>query len=506
MAHRWPWAALTAVALLTPGLALAESPAPAPTSSAAGEETGAGVPDVLGRLPVGGFAPTPDGVADALRALLSESSLGDDVAISVLDVATGAVLFTRGGTRAATPASTTKVLTAAAALAALGPDAVLRTRVLREDTPDADPDVTPSTTAGVSAESPVARLLLVGGGDPLLSSLPAGTGKLPAYPRRASLVDLARQTVAALRSGGIDTVRLRYDDTLFIGPDASPRWERSYTSDVVARVHALAVDQGRIGPLATSRVLDPAATAAGLFAAELRRQGVTVRGEIAERVAAASGPEPGSEPSLGPGSGLGPEPGAALAVAPALVAEVLSPSISALVEHTLVTSDNDAAEALARHIAIARSTPASFDGAAQAVLAELAELGIDVDGARLFDGSGLSRENLITPQVIAATLAGAAADPRSEMRALPAALAIAGANGTLALRFAAPSTVPARGLVRAKSGFLTGVVTLGGLVVDTTGRLLAFDVAADAVSPGSGLAARAAVDRVAAVLARCGCR
>lgn len=461
------------------------------------------VPDVLATLAPGGTAPTQAGVAGALRAVLDDPALGKDVAISVLDVLSGQVLFTRGGARPSTPASTTKVLTAAATLAAVGPDTVLRTRVLREDPPipgsapeaslapdagsaaqvgpagPAVPAVTPSPVP--TPEPPVARLVLVGGGDPLLSSLPAGTDKLPAYPRRASLDELARKTVAALRGEGVDTVRLRYEDSLFTGPDASPRWERSYTSDVVARVHALAVDQGRIGPLATSRVLDPAATAAGLFAAELRTRGLTVRGEIDERAAVP-------------------------AVAPELVAEVTSAPISALVEHTLVASDNDAAEALARHVALARNLPASFDGGAQAVLAQLGELGVDTAGVRLFDGSGLSRDNLISPQVIARTLAVAAADPPAPARGLSAGLAIAGVNGTLALRFATSTTTPARGLVRAKSGFLTGVVTFGGLVVDSTGRLLAFDVAADAVSPGAGLGARAALDRVAALLARCGCR
>lgn len=78
-------------------------------------------------------------------------------------------------------------------------------------------------------------------------------------------------------------------------------------------------------------------------------------------------------------------------------------------------------------------------------------------------------------------------------------------NGTLAVYFDGSRAAPARGLVRAKSGSLTGVVSLGGLLPSADGRLLAFDVAADGVRPGAGLAAREVIERVTAVLVACGC-
>ena len=59
---------------------------------------------------------------------------------------------------------------------------------------------------------------------------------------------------------------------------------------------------------------------------------------------------------------------------------------------------------------------------------------------------------------------------------------------------------PGRGVVRAKTGTLTGVVSLAGVVRDRSGRLLVFGFVADR-SPGPLLDAQAALDRAASVLA-----
>jgi len=78
-------------------------------------------------------------------------------------------------------------------------------------------------------------------------------------------------------------------------------------------------------------------------------------------------------------------------------------------------------------------------------------------------------------------------------------LPVAGVTGTLADRFAGPVNAAGRGIVRAKTGTLTGVNALAGLVRDARGRLLAFAYVADS-SPGPQELARAALDRAATAL------
>jgi D-alanyl-D-alanine carboxypeptidase/D-alanyl-D-alanine-endopeptidase (penicillin-binding protein 4) len=76
---------------------------------------------------------------------------------------------------------------------------------------------------------------------------------------------------------------------------------------------------------------------------------------------------------------------------------------------------------------------------------------------------------------------------------------VAGFTGTLSTRY----TDGAAGVVRAKTGTLTGVNALAGTVVDRDGRLLAFAfLAADTASRDP---AQAALDRAATALAACGC-
>lgn len=438
---------------------------PAPSTRSAGPShlpAGAAlVPVLAGDKPGGGL--TAAELAGALGPLTLAPGLGRHVGIAVADPASPALLFDDHAADAFAPASTNKVVTAVAALGALGPDDQFTTRVVR------------GAPAGANPGSPAA-IVLVGGGDPTLST--QGTAPDPGY-RPASLDDLAARTAAALQAQGVNSVTLGYDASVFAGPGLHPTWSPGYTDGNVAPVSGLAVDEGRVKAAddLSPRVTDPAGAAATAFAARLAAHGVQVVGKPAV-AAAGSGGE---------------------------LARVASPRLADLVEHMLTVSDNDLAEALLRHVAQADGKPATFDGGVAAVRDELGRLGVDLTGLNVLDGSGLSREDRVTPAFLVRVLSTAASDHHPDLRAALTGLPVAGFTGTLAEdgRYTTPPSLAGAGLVRAKTGSLTGVVTLAGLVRDSSGQLLVFALMADEAPDAT--TARAAVDRLATTLAGCGC-
>ncbi|POX60516.1 D-alanyl-D-alanine carboxypeptidase/D-alanyl-D-alanine-endopeptidase [Streptomyces sp. Ru62] len=408
------------------------APSAAPVLSGLGGTTGA----------VGTKETPPDAKAlsDVLGPLLEAPALGSSHAAAVVDVTTGERLYGADAGKALTPASTTKIATAVAALSALGPDHRLTTRTALE----------PDTR----------ELVLVGGGDPTLTAHAEAGGW-------AGLRALAADTAKALDKRGIHKITLSYDTTLFTGPALHPIG----VNDNLAPISALTVDEGRTdastsGP--APRVSDPAANAATRFAAFLKDAGITTT---------APGPSKASTRAE-------------------TLARVSSPPLSELVERMLTNSDNDIAEALARHTALASGQPAGFDGGAKAIATQLRKLGLPMAGAAFHDGSGLNRDDRLTADLLTALLVKAGDPGRPGLRPVLTGLPVAGFTGTLSTRYADG----AAGLVRAKTGTLTGVNTLAGTVVDKAGHLLAFAfLASDTTDP---LEAQKALDRAATALTR----
>ncbi|MEU3874403.1 MULTISPECIES: D-alanyl-D-alanine carboxypeptidase/D-alanyl-D-alanine-endopeptidase [Streptomyces] len=399
------------------------------------------VPPVLGALRAGRGEPA--GLAAALEPLLQDPALGSaGRAAAVVDALTGEKLYGSGERDAYTPASTIKLATAAAALAALGPEHRIATTVL--------------------GGGPDGGIVLVGGGDPTLTARPEPGGF-------ASLAELADATAGALKAHGTERVRLAYDASRYAGPALHVIGP----NENLAPVSALMVDEGRLddsdrGP--ADRTADPAGDAARKFAAMLRERGVEVDGDIAEGRAQAGAPR---------------------------LASVSSAPLSALVERALTNSDNDIAEALARQTAVAGGEEASFAGAARAVTDRLTKLGLPMDGVHIADGSGLDRADRATADFLARLLVRAADPGRPGLRPVLTGLPVAGFTGTLRERYAAGTG--GRGLVRAKTGTLTGVNTLAGTVVTPSGRLLAFAFLASGTTDAD--AAQKALDRLATTLA-----
>ncbi|WP_425315593.1 D-alanyl-D-alanine carboxypeptidase [Streptomyces nanshensis] len=121
-------------------------------------------------------------------------------------------------------------------------------------------------------------------------------------------------------------------------------------------------------------------------------------------------------------------------------------------------------------------------------------------GARLADGSGLDRKGRVTPALLTALLARAADPERPGLRPALTGLPVAGFTGTLSTRYRDTTGTP--GLIRAKTGTLTGVNSLAGTVVDPQGRLLAFAfLASGSTVPAD---AEAALDTLATALTGAG--
>lgn len=425
-----------------------------------------------GNASAAGKRATRTGVAAALSAGLGSAALGTHVGATVTNLRTGQVLYSRQGGSGFTPASTTKLATATAALDVLGPGARLVTRVV----------------AGTSRSA----IVLVGGGDPTLAA-----GRPPAsdYPQPATLASLAARTARSLRARHRTTVRLGYDASLFSGPTMAPGWPYSYvTTGNVSPIAALEVDQGRLTPSGAPedaydpgnyrpRSTTPAADAARAFARFLARDGIRVRGRPRRVTRKLNN------------------------VQNATIARVFSPPLAEIVQWMLTESDNVIAENLARQVAIATGRPASFRGAAAAETAVLRRLGVN-SGISLVDGSGLSPQDRITPDALVRLIRLAAAKREPRFRSVITGLPVAGFSGTLAPGGSVFGPVGRAGLgvVRAKTGNLLTVASLAGIAYARNGELLAFAFMADQLPKTALQAAGTDLVRLATSLAGCGCR
>lgn len=148
-----------------------------------------------------------------------------------------------------------------------------------------------------------------------------------------------------------------------------------------------------------------------------------------------------------------------LSVAPELAA-VESPPLSQLLLETNQNSNNLYAEALLRTLGANSNTPiidSTPEMGLRVVKETLTQLGVDSAGYVLADGSGLSRHNLVSPEVIVQTLKAMAKSPVAAV--YRGSLPVAGISGTLKDRF---RETAAQGIMQGKTGTMSGVVALSG--------------------------------------------
>ncbi|MGL5132600.1 MAG: D-alanyl-D-alanine carboxypeptidase/D-alanyl-D-alanine endopeptidase, partial [Planktothrix sp.] len=153
------------------------------------------------------------------------------------------------------------------------------------------------------------------------------------------------------------------------------------------------------------------------------------------------------------------------------LAFVESPPLSELIKTTNLESNNVFAESLLRTLGAQNSGVDSVESGLKEIKLILNQLGIDPNSYQLFDGSGLSRNNLVTPLVLVQTLRTMATSPLAEL--YQNSLPIGGVSGTLKRRFTDNSTT---GIVQAKTGTMTGVTSLSGYISPPDYQPLVFSI------------------------------
>ena len=404
-----------------------------------------------GMVPVVDTAETPSagGLAAVLAPAAADPNLGR-LGGRITDAITGKELWQVADDLPLVPASTNKVLTAAAALLTLDGQARITTRVV------------------AGSQNPQGPVVLVGAGDPTLSAAPPGVDTW--YRGAPRISDLVEQ----VRRSGVTPTAVQVDTSAFSGPTMAPGWDPSDVDNGdIAPIESTMIDAGRIQPTTVNS-----------------RRSRTPALDAGRELAKALGLDPGA---------------VTIATAPSgarQLAVVQSAPLVLRLSEMMDHSDNVLAECIAREVAGAINRPRSFAGAVDAVTNRLSTAHIDTAGAALQDSSGLSVDDRLTAKTLDGTVQAAAGPDQPSLRALLDLLPIAGGSGTLADRFLDPATNqgPA-GWLRAKTGSLTAINSLVGVVTDRSGRVLTFAFISNAAGPNG----RNAMDALASRLWTCGC-
>ncbi len=270
------------------------------------------------------------------------------------------------------------------------------------------------------------RLVLNGGGDPVLTS--------------GDLRRLATRTTKGLRKlGSTGPVVVDFDDDIFAKPRNAPGWEAGDMPTYVSAVRGL----GLLGSYTT----DSARVATEVFVAHLNDRGVKA--------------VLGSRTDVGSGDRR--------------LARFRDNDVAEAITVMMPPSENNVAEVLFRQVAVAGGEASNWIGARRAARKVLRRDGFVIRGSSFIDGSGLSYRNRLTPTLLTDILMRFHSDTRFAVAR--DSLPVAGVNGTMSRRFAAPPAVCARGAIAAKTGSLPMTVsTLAGVTKNQDGTTRAFAI------------------------------
>ena len=443
----------------------------------------------------------------------------------VTDADTGEVLYALNPGRYFEPASNAKLFTTAMALATLGPDFRIRTTI--------------ETTGKVDDAGRLhGSLVLVGRGDPNLSNrvFPFEKDVERSGAPDKVLGELADQVVAAgVKEVDGDVIA---DDSYF----TPARFPSGWTVDDTVWSYGAAVSAIAVNDNAITLTVTPGAAAGAPLTFDLlpwsgfyhvQSDATTTRAGTEAQLRISREPESetfvlsGTMPAGAPARALPlavPQPAehaAALLLllleargvhvdgsskarhaaevatqccaappAPAILAQHLSPPLLQDVQATNKLSLNLHAEMMLRLAAKEKGNALILDDALKFAEQFRQSVGIARDDVQLTDGSGLSRNDLVTPQSVVQWLAWAT---RQKWGAdFAASLAVAGQDGTLENRMKGTA---AAGRVHAKTGLVERVEGISGYATTLRGEHLIFSMFGN----NQGIHSRSATDVLDAI-------
>ena len=403
-------------------------------------------------------------IEDLITRELSNPLFSTGYGISIRDIYDGSIIFESNSQNSMLPASLTKLYTAASTAITLDPDARFMTKVKYLDN----------------------NVYLVGGADPQLGT--------ESNPTQADLADLAKETAQKLKEFNVFEVNVFVDDSL-LGPLQRPAdWEDNYfQSSEIHLISALNLDDPKSPGQAP---IDPSITTGQTFALYLIKNNIKVNGLVFRKTV----PEGAFDLST-----------------------QYSKSVSQIIEDTLMISNNQDAEIMARVASLVSENDPSTNAATELILKDVESLGISSVDNVITDASGLSRSNKISPSDFSELIYKSIKNPEikidnrgetskfmvkpdlaitpdlwSVFTGLPTGYGL----GTMKKRFDEVGS-PGRGVVRAKTGSLNRVITLAGTVTTKDQVFLSFAVLVNRVEQPENV--REALDNLLNKLAECNC-
>jgi serine-type D-Ala-D-Ala carboxypeptidase/endopeptidase (penicillin-binding protein 4) len=217
---------------------------------------------------------------------------------------------------------------------------------------------------------------------------------------------------------------------------------------------------------------DPAEFAAGLFRQLLEKRGIVIYGHQRTRHTELATLSTFSVTAIAPSRGGSDVQSRSLkSDQPITLASYESKPLLQDIRVINKVSQNLHAEILLRLLGRERGNAGTIEGGLEVLRGFLSQAGISSDQYVFYDGSGLSRQNLVTPHAIVQLLRYCSTQPWGAD--YKATFPVSGVDGSLADRFVSPRL---QRRIMAKTGTLGGVKALSGYATSDAGQVVAFSI------------------------------